>query len=390
MSEQARHIHLYFPENDIALAHNIPNFTPPKPALQMRLCGQALPMWYGNDGDAFVDWGINAEWYDEISEAFRLKVDTLPAHPEEYVPMPWGWSPASRRVFEDIGICHAALPSDDAIDAVRRLSSRRTSSLLGETLSQSLSFAVTEVPKVFDTIECLSRYIADKSSECIVKMPWSNAGRGNIDCSTTPAAEVLRRAADAIKRYGFVTAEVKHERIADFAMLWTAHDDGSVSYDGLSLFETSSSGAYVANILLPDKDIRNYLERYVAAEHIDAIIATMDGALESVIGGQYRGRLGVDMLVAQKDGGYIIDPFVEVNMRCTMGHVAHSLAARHLAEGCRGRLYISTEEDGKRCLAPKDCAIDSDGRMRLGRINMTPPAAGRFSYIFEVSPKSSL
>lgn len=381
-----RRLHLYFPENDIALARDLSNFTPPLPALQMRLCGQCLPMWYGADGDVFIDCGVNEHWYATMSEAFGLKVGTMPACIDGYRPEPWGWSRASRKVFIDAGIRAETLPDDETLARIRMLSSRRTAALLGRAMAESLPFAVTAPPQIITDTNTLAEYIARTPQGCIAKMPWSNAGRGNIDSTATPSAEMVRRCADGIKRYGMVCIEPRHNRVADFATLWTAGDDGTVSYKGLSLFETTDTGAYTANIVLPDSDIRTILQQYIPAWQLDAVIRTMGPALEQIIAGSYHGPLGVDMLVARTDAEYILDAVVEVNMRRTMGHVAHALAMRHLADGSIGRMYVNIADKGAADNAGyksmNECDIDTSGRLRYGRIDLTPPI-GRFRYIFE-------
>ncbi len=358
------------------------------PALQMRLCGQSLPMWYGEDGDAFIDYGIDSHWYAATSEAFGLRVDTMPKCLDGYMPKPWGWSRASRKVFLDSGVRAEALPDDEALTRIRMLSSRRTAALLGRAMAESLPFAITAPPQVFTDTNTLAEYISHMPRGCIVKMPWSNAGRGNIDSTATPLAELIRRCSDAIKRYGMVCIEPRHDRVADFAMLWTAQDDGTVAYNGLSLFETTDTGAYTANIVLSDSDIRAILQQYIPAWQIDTVIRTMRPALERIIAGTYHGPLGVDMLVARTDAGYILDAVVEVNMRRTMGHVAHTLAARHLADGSIGRMYVNIADketaNDAGCNPMNGCDIDVSGRLRHGRVNLTPPT-GRFRYIFEAT-----
>lgn len=78
------------------------------------------------------------------------------------------------------------------------------------------------------------------------------------------------------------------------------------------------------------------------------------------------------------------------NMRRTMGHVAHTLAMRHLADGSTGRMYVNIADkgnpEGSRCEPTEGCDIDVYGRLRHGRVNLTPPI-GRFRYIFEATSR---
>mgnify|MGYP001140241913 FL=1 len=47
-------LHLFNPENDIALATGSDNFTAPKAALALRASGAAPPLWYVDPGDTFL------------------------------------------------------------------------------------------------------------------------------------------------------------------------------------------------------------------------------------------------------------------------------------------------------------------------------------------------
>ena len=56
--------HLFFPENDLALASDLSNYTPPRMARATHAAGETLPMWYGRPGDVFICNGVNNSWFN--------------------------------------------------------------------------------------------------------------------------------------------------------------------------------------------------------------------------------------------------------------------------------------------------------------------------------------
>ena len=70
------------------------------------------------------------------------------------------------------------------------------------------------------------------------------------------------------------------------------------------------------------------INRYVSVNLLFSVREKVMDALHEVIGHQYTGPFGVDMMIlAKSDGnGFLIHPCVEINLRHTMGHVAIEMA----------------------------------------------------------------
>ena len=73
----AMKLHLFNPENDLALAANLDHYTPPKAAVDLRRSGALLPMWYADAGDRVLCHGVNARWFDTVRTAFGIDVDVF-------------------------------------------------------------------------------------------------------------------------------------------------------------------------------------------------------------------------------------------------------------------------------------------------------------------------
>ena len=96
-------LNLFYPENDLALARDIPRYTAPPAATQLRRSGYALPLWYADRGDRFYCEGINADWIRRIRDAFDTGIEPFDHITEGLSPAPWGWSKGARQFFADLG-----------------------------------------------------------------------------------------------------------------------------------------------------------------------------------------------------------------------------------------------------------------------------------------------
>ena len=376
-------LHLFNPENDIALAAGKANFTPPKAAVALSQAGAALPLWYAEDGDRILCHGINDRWLAEQTELFGIDVDVYDhQYADTLKATPWGWSHAARREFLNEGFPAEALPTDSQLELWRQLSHRRTAAALREAIAPMLGFDIAPAATEFSDTASLAAWLAGHPA-AILKSPWSSSGRGLTDTRRLNSAEVLRRAEGIIRRQGSVMAETAYERTADFALLFFC-EDGACRHVGYSLFTTDAAGNYSGNYLASDSRLLAAIGRYYPADRITAVAKAIENALTTMIAPVYDGPLGVDMLTAaMADGTVILDATVELNLRMTMGFVAHSLSTRYLAEGSTGRFSVMpaalTQAD------VTDKKIVESHRIIRGRLMLTPPG-GQFTFTAEVSP----
>lgn len=305
-------LHIFNPENDMALAANVANYTPPKSVAQFKRRMAWLPLILANDGDNIWAPDIDRDLFRRKCDQFGVDAG-LEAQGE---PAPWGWSANAVEQFRRIGITG---PFPDC-DAIRRLSHRRTALLLHRALSSRLPYPLPPEP-----LEVTDLRMLPPGRDFFLKSPWSCSGRGVVDCRTLSDEQIRRRANDAIRRQGSVMLEAALPKRRDFAMLFTAKA-GRVQYQGLSLFHNKASVAYAGNIIAPEESLREQL----AAPHFDETQTAVAQALEQIIGNDYEGPLGVDMMLYGREN--LICPTVEVNLRTTMGFVAMALARRGICE----------------------------------------------------------
>lgn len=368
-----RHIHWFNPENDLALASGLTNYTPPKAACIIGQAGSALPLWYGGDGDVVI-CDVSDNWADRITKNFGLhtEVSGIGQVDTSMRPKPWGWSAYTRRYFEKLGFDGCLLPSFDQIGNMRMLSHRRTAAKIATELQNMLPDIRLAEPAVecFNEQDLLAFLTSHPYS--YLKSPWSSSGRGVICTSSLPVERVLRFAADSILHQGSVMVEQAYRKSIDFAMLFEC-EDGSTRVAGTSVFLTNENGVYTGNLLAPEDQRLAIVESHIDGSVLRRVRECLISIINQLIAPYYTGVLGVDMLV---DSDGMLDATVELNLRTTMGYVANRFADRHLHPYAHGVLrscpVISADD------THEDYTTE-DGKITNGTILLSPPAS-RFAF----------
>lgn len=303
-------LHLFNPENDLALAAGTANYTAPAAAMRLHRAAALLPLWYGGAGDCVYAPEAPESWVEQMRRRYGLQAEPGTAGS----PSPWGWSANAVRQFRKIG--HEG-PFPD-VEKYRQLSHRRTAALLHDRLAAAgLPYELPQRPAEISEIEKLPA-----GNDFYLKAPWSGSGRGVIDCTALPRKQIEAVAQGIINHQGSVMVEPRLDRIRDFAMLFRSDGHGMVEYCGLSLFFNAVASAYGGNIVAP----QSTLNEMIGHEYLEVTARAVTTALCEILGNDYFGPLGVDMMTyLGGDGRAAICPTVEINLRMTMGFVALAL-----------------------------------------------------------------
>lgn len=289
-------VHLFNPENDLALAAGKANYTPPLPVRRFKEALAQLPRWYADTDDIILTPGMT--------------VTDLPANA---FPAPWGWSANTIAQFQKVGLSG---PFPD-VEIIRRLSHRRTALNLHRELQRSdLPYPLPPEPNEITDADQIT------SADIILKSPWSCSGRGVVDCSNITRESIINIAKGIIRRQGSVMVEPKLDKTKDFALLYEI-ENGEVAFKGISSFFTSATDtAYGGNLCASQDELRAELPE----EQLSATIEAVAEALSRIVAPYYSGPVGVDMILYGPE--QTICPTIEVNLRRTMGFVALSLYER--------------------------------------------------------------
>jgi len=283
MGRQMKIPPLFNPSNDMALAANLRQYTPPLHIQQME-----------------AELATLSRFWDEG---------------------PWGWSLATKQRYVRMGIEHSELPSDAWLAQCRRLSSRQFAA--GYYSRLCAHFPLTEL------VLCQAQFVSgigqmehalraclesSPSGRVIAKAPWSSSGKGNVLVdSTLPTTERLRIERIIRQQGGVLVEPFYADKALDFAMEFWVGETGA-EFRGFSVFSSDEMGHYEGNIVDSQESL---MKRIGLPEPLLKILIGYHCRELSTL--PYRGPVGIDMMRLQ-DGR--LHPVVEINFRMTMGMLA--------------------------------------------------------------------
>ena len=342
-----RTLHVFNPSHDEALAAASPYYYPTVIARRLRCEWGALPALWAREGDAvWVEsdadvpeagrWCAGVEFVSKrqmVRPSFWKGVERI---------MPWGWDAVVAQQLRRLGAPEHLLPTAEAIAHTRRLSSRATTTLLLPHLRKALDesgctgLATVGRSRVAASLEEVLQAQGEWGGEAVVKSLWSCSGRGVFRFSSEPTVNDVKRTERLLAEQGGVEMEPVYVCASDFALEFRSEPSGRVVCTGLSVFETNASGAYVGNVAASETELARRLagQGGPSGAGLEVLKEVCEGALAEHLGGGYVGPLGIDMMLVTPpdgaDGGVLLHPCIEVNLRRTMGHVALEVAQRRL------------------------------------------------------------
>lgn len=327
---------VYNPEHDYALADGGPHFVALKSAAQFAFdCAPFMRY-------LFEDEDVICPIYRYEKGEFRKLYSCHEQYASVTEVVPWGWDAAVAQQLRRMGVPENLLPDDNRLRLWRDLAHRKSS-------SQALDFlrehylepgAIPESPRYLTSVQEVEDFVK-AHPDAIFKSPYSGNGRGHLYVHGCTNSTFLRQCAGVIKRQRGIMAEKQYAVIQDFAMEFSCRSN-DVTFRGYSLFRTQHYG-YGGNLLMPDEEILHALSPYINMEKILAMKEVILDYLKQNIAPCYEGDIGVDMFVYQVDGEIKWHPFVEMNMRKTMGLAAHEIYARYCHPQARGTFAILYE-----------------------------------------------
>lgn len=366
-------LYLFNPENDIALVHGKRRFTMSPLVARLHDDGALLPLWYAGGDDLVLGSCDDSVWLRDARLAFGLGAKVVDKCDGGCQGSPWGWSYDAAR---QLALSGASVIDDMRIGRIAALSHRRITVEVMRRLHEMLGFALPPVP-VELTFPCDLPPLVSRTP-VYVKAPWSSSGRGVFRVDTVDD-KVLARVNGILRRQGSALVEEALDKKLDFAMLFRARA-GRVEWVGYSLFFNSVGDAYGGNILADDASLEDMLVAAGASrDHLVAVRDALETILSELIGDAYDGYFGVDMLLTRSG---MIDPCVEVNLRMTMGVVAHILTDRYMAPGRMGMFRVTHGLSGDD--APP---VVENARLTAGKIYLTPRSSDGFNFSMEVCDK---
>ena len=328
---------VFNPEHDYALADNQPQFVALRSAAQFAYDCAPFMRYLADDEAEVLDA------YHPFGKEFQKNFAPLENADRITKVTPWGWDAAVVYQLRRIGVPDALLPTDEQLSKLRELAHRKTTIAAMEFLRGHCAQPekLPETPEYLTEIQEIEDFVQRKK-DVIFKSPYSGNGRGHLYAHGTTNPTLLRQCGGVLKRQGGILAEKQYTVVQDFAMEFECRN-GEVIFRGYSFFRTEHYG-YSGNLLMPDSEILRALSHYVNIEELVTVKSLASDFLQKEIAPHYEGDAGVDMFVYQEDEAYKLHPFVEVNLRKTMGLAAHDIYARYCHPESRGTFRIARGE----------------------------------------------
>ena len=373
-------LYLFNPENDMALASGSPYYMAPSSAKKMANDLAVIPAWYADAGsEILVTDSRQVEW---LRNGCRMPLSVkgvLSVSDEHEEIVPWGWSPALKH---RLGV---GVKREIDVDTLRLLSSRMTAvNLLPKlrvegTVGESFWLSSLEDVSAFSI----------KHDRVLLKAPWSGSGKGIQPLCGLPDDNLKGWIRRIIATQGGVVAEPFYTKVKDFAMEFKV-EGKDVAFVGYSLFETDVRGIYKENFLASDVVIEDILSEYVSRNLLYAVREILLRELTDILGGDYQGYLGVDMMIVRCGEELLVHPCIEVNLRMNMGVVSRLLFDRFMFPKAIGRYVIEFfPQEGEALKAHENLMAQYElvmegGLLRSGYLPLVPVYADTNYLIYVV------
>ena len=397
-----RKIHLFNPGHEEAVRTGRPHYTPPVSVCKMMADLALLSAWYGGEGDYVIMNETDETFRFLLSLPLGIRPAALPIRPFELAQLnlstpietsPWGLSPHSIHLFETFRKQDDRFIIPPWKEVYTHLTGRQTACECLSKIRPLLSgaFESLVLPRFCSTLNDIRLFMAEYPPPYMLKTPYSCSGRGLYRIQARELdMQASRWIEGSFKKQGVVSIEPALDKVCDFAMEFFSDGCGHIRFEGLSVFETLSNGAYSGNMLGSQSFLEQQVTRFIPVSHLHDIRKAVISILTEVAGFAYRGYLGVDMLVYRKDHSFAVHPFIEMNVRHTMGLVALQLSRRLVHPSSQGQLVIAYDKTESSAyhthlqMQETHPLQIADNKIRSGYLSLCPvtPATRYRAYVF--------
>lgn len=366
-------LHYFNPGHETAVLNGSPYYMPPANVVMMQRDLAFLPAWYASPEDwVITSQAVSATFRESLfsrfgafAHSFTLEeIVAQSASLPEMVACPWGLSPQSIRIYEqlkeDTTWQLLSVPPYD--ETYGRLCGRQTAALCLRSLLSVLPQEDKRlIPRFRSSLEEIETILRSEKEKFVIKAPYSSSGRGLLWVAGALGETDKQWIAGVLKKQGTVSIERALRNRQDFAMEFYSDGEGNITYEGLSLFDTGTQGTYKGNFLMSQPEIKKRLSTFIDVEVLEEVKESLTYTLQDIVGYLYRGYLGVDMMIYDAPDGqsFRIHPCVEINLRYTMGLVALKLHQRFVAEERQGSFHIEYYASAGRALE-RQVALEKD------------------------------
>ena len=185
------------------------------------------------------------------------------------------------------------------------------------------------------------------TKQLMVKRPYTSSGRGVFPLPLPIQPKHLEALIGSCMHCGSISIEPHLDVIDNWAIEYTRNAQGEVSFFALSHFATHPSGrAYSGNSLSSPQELWQELSSCVGEDILQRLIEVQSRWLErELIASEYIGYIGIDLFFYRDSEQVRFHPCVEINLRTTMGVVAHFAYERYVPTGRKGIFRLERNND---------------------------------------------
>lgn len=378
-------MNLYYfnPGCEIEVAAGKAVYSLPKYPAMLERDLSVLPMCFAERGDCVVtsptqDADFMSFWSEYFGCEFVGADDRRLASREFDFFKPWGISPRILRVGEKYNfssIYHNS-PVGRWKDEHKQLFSRATSAeifrrMAGmECYDDEIFILKNQLPKIAKSWDEALFFFENSVNGAVFKAIFGSSGRGvRILKNNEMTSNLENWIRSIIKTQGAIECEHFFEKVADFSCHYDI-EDGRAEFVGVSVFDTSETGAYVGSRVGRCAEIP-----FMKGFEIEKLAKIQTAALmESPYTKYYCGPLGIDCMVYREDGRMKINPCIEINCRHSMGRLAMEI--ENLV-GARAEFVVFSNNAKPSVSAQKP--VFSNGKLIDGYLSLTPKDSLVFS-----------
>jgi len=354
---------LFNPGYEMEILCGKSHFTPPYTIQRMIADLELLPVWYGGGGSFTLVRNVKStQFVQSMPKCFHYKLSSpmilnlmmrelfkckklgkAPKLPPLNAEV-WGLSARSLDVFKEFKTHGMNIEIPEWKDELGELTKRQTAARCLVRLQEIFPELKPDVaiPQFFSEPADIKAYVETNKPPFVIKTPLSSSGRGLYwlrSNSIDTRAETW--IGGALKKQGSVSIEPALNKTLDFAAEFYSDGAGNIDYVGLSIFETNANGQFVGCLLGTQDFLLSRLNEFMSPDDYFYLVEKLRQTLVEIIGSKYKGFMGVDMMIYNtEDGNYAIHPFVELNLRYTIGLVAMQLSANFVHPGSQGMFRI--------------------------------------------------
>lgn len=342
-------LYIFNPEHDLALANDSAYFCPPQTAQQFANEIAPILSWIADFEDFTFSLTSNSE-FELLQHRFNKHIKYISPEKINKIEwtqiIPWGWNTLLVQRLKQLNINEQLLPSLSQLKKIRQLSHRQTACLALHYLHKqnNYNFALPDLPIMAINISTITDMLL-KHHNLVLKMPWSGSGKGLRWCRNSLTEKDQGWIKNGLQQQGGIMVEKRYEVVQNFALeFYSTKND--IYFQGYSIFNTQN-GSYCGNLLMNDQAIENHLSQWISLTELNTYKTLLIQFLKQHLIGNYQGHLGIDMFIYQENNTFKIHPSVEINLRMTMGWIAHQLTNQYVFPTNKAYLKIeySSQKD---------------------------------------------